>query len=454
VLHDLANLDTLQFPWHCTVAVLAAGGLEGGRPSATAARHLRERGFTVIAYQDDANTAPLAARCGLFLAGCTTLLDSAAGNFLQELKQQLLAAICDAAQKSEEERRVSQAMRRMGIVGQSPSMLDVFRQLVRLSALSDLPTVITGETGTGKELLARALFRLDRKRRSGPFIALNCGSISSTLAESELFGHRRGAFTGADRERIGLIRAAHGGVLFLDEIGELAGPLQAKLLRVLQEGRVLAVGEDHEVSVDVRIIAATNRDLAQMIREGTFREDLFHRLNVITIHVPPLRERRTDIPLLIEHFAGKYRELNDLAGGSIGAGFIEAVCQLELPGNARQLENLVRWALIHNNRSGPLGLHDLPPDVWKQVVHRQASSSGDQSGQPEVPPDPVQSMASYPASLLAANGWNLSRSLHVVERSILEIALRESRGNQSQAARLLGITPRSVYNKLRRYGSG
>ena len=454
-LHDLSSLDAINSSWHCSVALLATGTLEfGGTLSASVVKRLKDKGFTVIAYEHDANAAPLTARCRLFLAGCSALLDSAAGNFHQELKRQLLAAIRAGAEKSEEERRISQTMQALGIVGHSPRMLDVFRHLLRLSALSDLSTVITGETGTGKELLARALYKLDGKRRSGPFIALNCGAISPTLAESELFGHRRGAFTSANRDRPGLIRAAQGGVLFLDEIGELGGPLQTKLLRVLQEGRVLAVGEEHEVPIDVRIVAATNRDLARMVEEGTFREDLFHRLNVMSIHVPPLRERRTDILPLIEHFARKHRELNDVACGSIGAGFAEAVCRLDLPGNARQLENLVQWALVHNDRSGPLGLRDLPPDVWRQVLGPESSSPGDHSSHSGTPLELQQPAASYSASLLAANGWSLSRSLHACERSMLEIALRESRGNQSHAARLLGITPRSVYNKLRRHCSG
>ena len=198
-------------------------------------------------------------------------------------------------------------MKRLGSVGESQAMMAVFHTVLRVSPLSDMPVLITGETGTGKELLAHAIHQLDPKRCHGPFIALNCSALSPGLAESELFGHRRGAFTGADRERKGLIRAAEGGVLFLDEIGELDDALQAKLLRVLQENRVLGIGDDQEVAVNVRIIAATNRNLDAMVQQRTFRADLFHRLNVLAIHIPPLRERPADLKPLIEHFLEKHQ---------------------------------------------------------------------------------------------------------------------------------------------------
>ena len=189
--------------------------------------------------------------------------------------------------------------------------------MIRISRVSDVPTYITGETGTGKELLAKAIHSLDAKRRSGPFVAVNCSAISPGLAESELFGHRRGAFTGADRDRKGLIRAAQGGVLFLDEIGDLDAALQTKLLRVLQENRVLAVGEERDVPIDVRVVAASNRNLLAMVANGTFRADLFYRFTVLTVHVPPLRERRADIPPLIAHFVQKYQDLES-SGRAVG----------------------------------------------------------------------------------------------------------------------------------------
>ena len=212
------------------------------------------------------------------------------------------------SRNQEEAQEITSVMRDMGMVGSSTAMMRVFRSVIRFSALSDLPVLIAGETGTGKEGLARALHRLDPKRRGGPFVAVNCGAIAASLAESEFFGHRRGAFTGADRDRKGLIRSAEGGVLFLDEIGELEASLQAKLLRVLQENRVLGVGEDREIQVNVRVVAATNRDLDQL-GQSQFRVDLFHRLNVLSIQVPPLSERADDLAPLTQHFLEKYRSL-------------------------------------------------------------------------------------------------------------------------------------------------
>jgi transcriptional regulator with GAF, ATPase, and Fis domain len=218
-------------------------------------------------------------------------------------------------------------MQQQGIVGQSQAITAVFQTLLRVSPLSDLPILITGETGTGKELLAHAIHQLDPKRCDGPFMALNCAAISPGLAESELFGHRRGAFTGADHDRKGLIRAAEGGVLLLDEIGELDDASQAKLLRVLQEHRVLGIGEEREVPISVRIIAATNRDLGEMVQQRRFRADLFHRLNVLAIHIPPLRERPTDLKPLIEHFVHKYQDLRPDSPLVLAPEFIEAVTQ-------------------------------------------------------------------------------------------------------------------------------
>jgi two-component system nitrogen regulation response regulator GlnG len=401
-------------------------------------------GFASLVCLDGAAALALAIRCRFFLAGCADLLDSNEPGFAAGLDYRLRAALQAGADRAEQERLLDEAMHRLGIVGRSRQMRDVFREVVRLSGLSDLSLVITGETGTGKELMAQALYALDPRRRSGPFVALNCAAITPALAESELFGHRRGAFTGAESNRHGLIRSAHGGVLFLDEIGEMPQPLQAKLLRVLQEGRVLAVGEDREVPVSVRVVAATNRDLGRMVSEGTFRDDLFHRLNVLSLDIPPLRERRDDIRPLAGHFARKHRQL---AGGvsDLTPEFLDAVSRLELKGNARQLENVIRWALVHHSGVGALSLGDLPPTVLSQVLDAEAGGAA-------VEPSSNSAGPGLAAHVLESSGWNLSRSLHQCERSILEAVLKETRGNHSRAARMLGITPRSVYNKVRRHG--
>jgi two-component system response regulator PilR (NtrC family) len=292
----------------------------------------------------------------------------------------------------------------------------------------------------------------------GPFVAVNCGAINPGVAESELFGSRRGAYTGAHQDRPGLIRSAEGGVLFLDEIGELPVPLQAKLLRVLQESRVLPVGEEREVPVSVRIIAATNRDLPAMIRQGLFREDLFHRLNVLAMHIPPLRERPADVGPMVEHFLGKHRSLNPTASPSAGPAFVEALTRVALPGNIRQLENLVRHALVNKEDDQPLTLSDLPSDVWRQLAEETPAGFGGPTGgvagpgAPAGPPAPADPALPFPlVGVLEAHEWNLSRSLRFCERLLLEATLHAARGNQAQAARLLGITPRSVYNKIRKH---
>jgi transcriptional regulator with GAF, ATPase, and Fis domain len=289
-------------------------------------------------------------------------------------------------------------------------------------------------------------------------VALNCSAISPGLAESELFGHRRGAFTGADRERKGLIRAAEGGVLFLDEVGELDGALQAKLLRVLQESRVLGVGEEREVAVNVRIIAATNRDLNTMVQRSQFRADLFHRLHILPIHIPPLRERPLDLKPLVEHFLEKHQFLKSAWTPAVTPDFLDALMRLELPGNARQLENLVRWVLVNKDDDTPLNLGDLPLEVWEQLSGpaealgpEPEAGDGEKAVRPSASATLRQDMPSHFADLLATNGWNLSQSLRFCEKLLLEAALHKARGNQSQMARLLGITPRSVYNKLHKH---
>jgi transcriptional regulator with GAF, ATPase, and Fis domain len=458
-VQSLSAIQEVEFSAYCGIALVALGrcpspddlGLE-------VIRTLKQKGFKIVCYEDGAHAWPLGTQCYPLLAGSSKLLDSANAEFAAELSR-LLAQLLHAerARRSDEE-KIRAAMENLGIIAESEAMISIFRWIVRVSALSDLPILIMGETGTGKQILAHAIHRLDPKRRDGPFVAVNCGAISPSLAESELFGHRRGAFTGADRERQGLIRSAQGGVLFLDEIGELDDALQTKLLRVLQESRVLGVGEDQEVAVDVRVIAATNRQLDEMVKNKKFRADLFHRLNVLSIHIPPLRERPADIRPLIEHFLKSCRSLNPAASFSVASGFVKALTRIELAGNVRQLENLVRQALINKYDDSPLNLSDLPVEVWRQLSQQGKSlslrsepvSDAKQSGElaPETPP-PVT--PSYLAKLLHANSWNLSRSLQHCEKLFLEVALHRAQGNQSQTARLLGITPRSVYNMVRKY---
>lgn len=344
-----------------------------------------------------------------------------------------------------------------GVVGQSLQMLNIFRQIVRIAPLSDLPVLITGESGTGKELVARAIHRLDPKRCKGPFIPLNCGAISSGLAESELFGHKKGAFTGANHDRKGLFRAANCGVLFLDEIGELSLDLQVKLLRVLQENRVLGLGHDEEILFNSRIIAATNCNFDQMIDSKEFRVDLYHRLNVLSLHISPLRERPEDIKPLIEHFLRKNRSLTDMEIPPVGQDFVDAISCLPLAGNIRELENIVRRSLLGKQDDSPLHLSDLPSEIWRQLCNRETHCNpGQMQCSLENTSDCESALPNSDASLkclmdMKSKGWDLSQSVDDFERQLVQAALQKTRGNQTRAAQLLGITPRSVYNKIKKY---
>lgn len=422
--------------------------------SLTVISALKLKGFKVISYAPGIFSWPIVLRCKVLLSGASLLFDSSLPTFSDDLRQTLSKVLQADLEERVEEERIKEQMKGLGIVGQSNKMISVLRWVVRVSALSDFPVLINGETGTGKELVANALHRLDSKRRTGPFIVANCGAISSGLAESEFFGHRRGAFTGADSERKGLFRSANGGVLFLDEIGELSDELQAKLLRVLQEKRVLGVGFDQEVSIDVRVVAATNRSLEEMIKTGRFREDLYHRLNVLSVNIPSLRERYDDLRPLIEHFLRKYSYLNQNQNLTVSPEFVEALMRLSLPGNARQLENIIRSAILNKVDDSPFGLSDLTPGLWRQI-----SDERDLAGHlPDLATSETLSVdnsrfdiRNYFQNVLAENSWNLPKSLEYCERLLLECVLRSAQGNQSQVARLIGITPRSVYNKLHKH---
>jgi DNA-binding NtrC family response regulator len=421
-------------------------------------RSLKRKGFHVICYKEGLQSWPLSKRSEVLLAGASLFLDSAKREFGQDLQHHLAHLLQVEAERQDDEEHVKHVLRELGTVGESQAIMAVFQTILRVSPLSDLPILITGETGTGKERLARAIHQLDPKRCAGPFVALNCAAISPGLAESELFGHRRGAFTGADHDRKGLIRAAEGGVLLLDEIGDLDDALQAKLLRVLQEHCVLGIGEDREIPVSIRIIAATHRDLGTMVQQRHFRADLFHRLNVLAIHIPPLRERPSDLKPLIEHFLYKYQALRPDGPLVMASDFVEACTRLTFPGNVRQLENLVRWVLINKRDHSPLNLRDFPVAIWEELSERgegPALESAPVQGEVDVEPHfretPSQDIHAYLTTLLERNSGNLARSLEHCERLLLEVALHKAHGNQSHVARLLGITPRSVYNKMRKY---
>ncbi|MCB2190114.1 MAG: sigma 54-interacting transcriptional regulator [Deltaproteobacteria bacterium] len=317
----------------------------------------------------------------------------------------------------------------MGMVGQSPAMRRVYH-LVEKAARGHAPVLIHGESGTGKELVARAIHDLG-ERREGPYVVFNCAALSESLFESELFGHVKGAFTGAHRHRAGRLESAHGGDFFMDEIGELPVSSQVKLLRVLEEKHFERVGDQRTLFVDVRFIAATNRDLGAMLQAGQFREDLYFRLNVIPIHLPPLRERMEDIPALVEHFLARLRRRTskDIAG--VSRPVMERLAAYHWPGNVRELRTSLEYAFVLADH-GLIDLDQLPP-------HLDASTSRQASPPQAAPASPVSS------------GHRNTPEDERQRRDLVE-ALRAARGNQTKAAKLLGVSRATVYNRMNRLG--
>jgi len=316
-----------------------------------------------------------------------------------------------------------------GIIGRSDSMLQVFR-LVETVCRTNSTVLLTGESGTGKELVARAIHSLSL-RRSRPFVAVNCGAMPEALLESELFGHVRGAFTGADKDKKGLIEAADGGTVFLDEIGEMPPTMQVKLLRVLQDRKYRPVGGTEEFAADIRVIAATNRDLPKQVGDGKFREDLFYRLNVIPVKMPPLRDRVDDIQLIADHFLAKYtREMNKTIDG-FAPEAMAALAAYRWPGNVRELENVVERAVALEPERRVLP-STLPENI--------------RSGQPTTPGSAEVDAA------IAEGGFNLERHLQDIERSHLERALERAGGVQTRAADVLGLSFRQFRYLAKKYG--
>jgi transcriptional regulator with PAS, ATPase and Fis domain len=456
-VEELGDIEKAPYS-SCCAAVVALGTYQTDDTLASKViGRMQQAGLRVIAHEQGAHSWPVGLRCRVLLDGASCVLDSEESGFAQELRRIMKEVIAQKTRKLVEKERIHELMRTFGIVGESDAIELAFRQALRVGYFSDLAVLITGESGTGKELMARAIHQLDPKRRTGPFVAINCGAISSGLAESEMFGHSRGAFTGADRDRKGLVRTADGGVLFLDEIGDLGSDIQAKLLRVLQDHRVLSVGTDHDVGVDVRVIAATNRNLERMMERGQFREDLFHRLNMLSVHLPPLRERVDDLKPLIDSFLGEYRSAAISEISSVDRDFIEALAQLELPGNVRQLENIVRRAVLNKMDDTPLGLSDFPPEIWRQLCAQRQADSGQAGAECRanraVIPNSPRSSTEFIGSLFArmdSKEWNLSRAIEHCQRLLVEATLQRAQGNHSQAARILGVTPRTLYNKLKK----
>lgn len=336
-----------------------------------------------------------------------------------ELRLALDRAVDHAGLRQENSRLRREMGPTLDMIGRSPALVEL-TNMIRAVAPSEASVLILGESGTGKELVAKALHQ-GSPRAGRDLVTVNCAALAENLLESELFGHEKGAFTGADRRREGRFVQADGGSLFLDEIGEMALPLQAKLLRALQQGEVQRLGSDRPVQVDARVIAATNRDLEAEIRAGSFREDLYYRLNVISLRVPPLRERAEDIPLLAQHFLARFATRNHKSFRGFSPRAMDAMLRHAWPGNVRELENAVERAVI------------LAPGEYITETDLPASLRG--AGD-EIP------------------GGSISggQSLEDVERAAIVRTLEQVGNNKSEAARLLGVTRVTLRAKMRRFG--
>jgi transcriptional regulator with PAS, ATPase and Fis domain len=310
------------------------------------------------------------------------------------------------------------------LIGEHP-LIQKITLLVKKVAVTEATVLIMGESGTGKELVARAIHAAS-SRGERPFIPVNCGAIPAELLESEMFGHERGAFTGAIGQRAGMFQLANGGTIFLDEVGEMSPTLQVKLLRVLQDREVRPVGADRVLKVDVRVIAASNKELAAEVESGNFREDLFYRLQVIPIVMPPLRERRSDIPLLVRHFLEKHNKKRTGRPAEIAEEAMVHLWEYDWPGNVRELENLLE-RLVILSEDGRIELEHLPPSIRSFISEKK-----------------------IPRPALGEDGLDLNSAVEEFENRLIEEALRRTKGNKQAAARLLGLKRTTLVAKLRR----
>lgn len=345
-------------------------------------------------------------------------------DILRETLEQCIERSRHSVENRELRRQLTEAAGNQEIIGRSDALKRMLG-FIETVAPTEATVLVTGESGTGKELVARALHAASA-RAGKPLVTVNCAALAETLLESELFGHEKGAFTGADRRREGRFVQANGGTLFLDEIGEMPLQLQAKLLRALQQGEIQRVGSDTPITVDVRVIAATNRDLRQEVQEKRFREDLYFRLNVISIEVPPLRRRGEDIPLLAAYFLQRFAERNRKSIKGFSPQALDSLLRYAWPGNVRELENAVERAVILCNGDLVTGA-ELPDNI----AHVSPQEEG-----------PAQQESLSLAGM----------ALDLVERRAIEDTMRQTGDNKSEAARRLGITRATLHNKLRKYG--
>lgn len=323
------------------------------------------------------------------------------------------------------------------LVGESPVIQNIFNTIGKV-AQTDSTVLITGESGTGKELVARAIHE-NSARADKPLVIVNCGAIPQELLEAELFGHIKGAFTGATNNRTGRFEMAQGGTIFLDEVGELPLNLQVKLLRVLQAKQFEAVGSNKTVDVDVRIIAATNRDLEEMIQKREFREDLYYRLNVIPVKIPSLRERKTDIPILINHFISQFNQATGHSVEAPSGQIMDALMAYDWPGNVRELENLMERLVILKGQ-GTVDLGDLPHRIFQNYAEGQPQGTG------------ALSEWEFPRMVLPKSGLDLKNIVAAFENHLIDQALARTSNNKNRASELLMMNRTTLVEKLRKRG--
>jgi nitrogen regulation protein NR(I) len=337
----------------------------------------------------------------------------------------------------------------LGIVGRSEAMQQVFKMIGQVAG-TDATALITGESGTGKELVARAIYH-HSNRAENAFLAVNCAAIPEQLLESELFGHERGAFTGATLQRVGKFEQCNGGTIFLDEIGDMTPATQTKILRVLQSGTFERVGGNQPIKVNVRIIAATNKPLEEAVAAKQFREDLFYRLNVVRIHIPPLRERREDVKLLVNYFLKKFARDQQSTPKSVSTGVVKMLEQYHWPGNVRELENVVRRALVVAKGDAILQ-SELPPEITGQPSAVGAGSTAPMAGAGAGDTGGSDVVSLARRLFQWARKDPKLKIIPVVERELVIQALKETNGNQVQAAKMLGITRATLRKRIEKFG--
>ena len=385
----------------------------------------------------------LSVCCEAVLAGFGGFVDTASPSFGNELTERVNQAFAryDEVCRTQSVAPPWKELEPSSVVGISPVWRKLLWKLSRTAFISDVPVLVQGQSGTGKQILAEALHRMDPKRRRKHFATVNCAAITGTLAESELFGHCRGAFTGATSDRQGYFCSCDGGTLFLDEISELDMNLQPKLLRVLQEGKVLPVGSDREIAVDVRVIASSNKPLHQMVADGQFRLDLYQRLKVVSLQVPPLRDRLEDIPLLVGVFLKRYSHYYVGEILSVDPQVYDILGRARLPGNVRELENIIRQALVLKESGSKLEISDLPEELIEQ-----AAGMGRQEEE-LIPAGIVGSLG----DMLIDGKASLPELIEFFEKTLISQAVTGWQSTHSDLAKRLGLTRRTFYNKLQKY---